>query len=960
MPLIPNPEILGGAFPNGTLDVVVEAAFGANIETPESWVWTDLSTRLVSKQITATRGSSDGASTSGAESASLVLTNEDYALTPNHPMGAYYPNITRTVPVRVLLHPGHGDVVDTFTRASTQTNWLGVTESGHEWNGFLFGSNVTWGIDAGVGYHTLGTAGTFRVHYVGLAENAEVRVTCSLNKLAAGGAIEPTIVLRNVGAAMNSSLGYYMARFEVSPTDQKITIKVICLSMANIETVIASTVTSVTHAVATPLQFRARIVGPHIQAKVWQGATEPVTWQMSTFDTTLTGPGAFGIRTGLNGSATNTPVTASYDNYSAVALYSAVAGYAANWQPTYLPEKQGKSWSQVTLTVSGVRRRLARRDSPAWSPIRRTSAYYATRGDLTAYWPLEDGTDSQTASNAVNDRYPMRVQGTTPGFGSYNPAPPNTNTRRWGTAPIASFAEGGRLIGQVVGGNSSPIGWAVHILAAVHAVGAGSTMRILSMELVGGSWVRWELWANFAGGYSVYGVDAAGTSTELVWFVETYTGLLQMQVDAVQSGADVLIRLWVGKTWFPFFYSATLAGTTLGRIRQVVVNPYQQTTAAATTDDGRTFAVGHVQVWDTRDSPNAADSMTDAWTGLQVRVWEAWAGESAEGRMERLCAAEQVPLLVESANELSLTTRLGAQDDAELLKLIGDAADADGGLLYERNFCLAYLARSARYNRGPAIVVDLATYRVSSGGRDNVLVPVFDDQAMLNDLELSRPGGSNARYSDEVHVAANGRYDDSDAVNVHTDAQLLNHASWRVRLGTEPAMRHPQVKVDLAANPELVEQWMSADIGSKIRRSNPPPEYPPGDIDQIIEGYSETFGPRMWQVTANCSPAEPWTVGVVDDDELGRADTDGSYLSSGVTATVTSLPVTTYDGPRWVTDPAQMPFDINVGGERMTVTAVSGTGLSQTFTVVRSVNGVVKTHASFEDVRLWQPMVLAL
>lgn len=59
------------------------------------------------------------------------------------------------------------------------------------------------------------------------------------------------------------------------------------------------------------------------------------------------------------------------------------------------------------------------------------------------------------------------------------------------------------------------------------------------------------------------------------------------------------------------------------------------------------------------------------------------------------------------------------------------------------------------------------------------------------------------------------------------------------------------------------------------------------------------------------------------------------------------------------------PFDAEVGGERMRVTAISGTTLSQTVTVVRSVNGVVKTHAAAglaEQVRfkLWRPPRVAL
>ena len=46
-------------------------------------------------------------------------------------------------------------------------------------------------------------------------------------------------------------------------------------------------------------------------------------------------------------------------------------------------------------------------------------------------------------------------------------------------------------------------------------------------------------------------------------------------------------------------------------------------------------------------------------------------------------------------------------------------------------------------------------------------------------------------------------------------------------------------------------------------------------------------------------------------------------------------------------------FVKNVGGERVTVTNITGASSPQTFTVTRSVNGVVKAHTSGTDVRLW-------
>jgi hypothetical protein len=131
-----------------------------------------------------------------------------------------------------------------------------------------------------------------------------------------------------------------------------------------------------------------------------------------------------------------------------------------------------------------------------------------------------------------------------------------------------------------------------------------------------------------------------------------------------------------------------------------------------------------------------------------------------------------------------------------------------------------------------------------------------------------------------------------------------------------------------------------------------------------MQGYQEVIGhPVDWNLQLNCTPAAPWTIGVVGDPVLGRSDTAGSELASPATSTATSLSVATTSGPRWITSaayPSEFPFTIRVGGEVMTVTAISGASSPQTFTVTRSVNGVVKSQTAGTDVCLAQPAIVAL
>jgi hypothetical protein len=71
-----------------------------------------------------------------------------------------------------------------------------------------------------------------------------------------------------------------------------------------------------------------------------------------------------------------------------------------------------------------------------------------------------------------------------------------------------------------------------------------------------------------------------------------------------------------------------------------------------------------------------------------------------------------------------------------------------------------------------------------------------------------------------------------------------------------------------------------------------------------------------------------------------------------------ALSVNTPVGAVWGT--ADLPYDVMIGGERMTVTAVSGTTAAQVFTVTRSANGIAKAHVTGATVALFKPAIAAL
>lgn len=114
-------------------------------------------------------------------------------------------------------------------------------------------------------------------------------------------------------------------------------------------------------------------------------------------------------------------------------------------------------------------------------------------------------------------------------------------------------------------------------------------------------------------------------------------------------------------------------------------------------------------------------------------------------------------------------------------------------------------------------------------------------------------------------------------------------------------------------------------------------------------------------VGATVAYLDAFSIRLMDDsDQIDRYQPEESTLATSLTATATAMSVATPLGPLWTTDDNEFPFDIFVGGERMTVVDIAGTTSPQTFTVLRSRNGVVKTQAFGALVELMRKTVYGL
>jgi hypothetical protein len=391
--------------------------------------------------------------------------------------------------------------------------------------------------------------------------------------------------------------------------------------------------------------------------------------------------------------------------------------------------------------------------------------------------------------------------------------------------------------------------------------------------------------------------------------------------------------------------SGTVAGT-IGNAYQVIVAP----------GGGMAGTIaGHVSVqavWDTLFNLGAPLA--------------AWSGEKAAIRFARLCAEEGVSCRVYGAP--SDTVAMGTQAPNTVPTLLQQCEDADNGLIYEPRQILAlgFRTRVSMFNQTPAVALSYSAAQLAEP-----MEPTDDDRLIANDVMVARSsGGSTARQSltsgalsTQAPPNGVGPYPQTPTVNLASDAQLADQAGWLVWLGTVDDLRYPVLSANLAS-PKISTvyyQLQDLDIGDRITASGTPGQLPPDGISQLVQGQTEALGDVFTEQWA-CAPEAPYRVGVLDDPVLGRADTDGSTLHAGISATATSMQVDTTDltKPLWTTSAGDFPFDIAVGGERMTVTNITSTSSPQTFTVTRSVNGVIKTQTAGADVRLFQPSILSM
>lgn len=611
-------------------------------------------------------------------------------------------------------------------------------------------------------------------------------------------------------------------------------------------------------------------------------------------------------------------------------LYDRFHGEVSSWPPQWSATGVDR---YVDITASGILRRLGQGASPLKSPMRRAITGTAP----VAYWPIEDGSGSTQAASGLVGGTPLTATGEIAWASVASP----------GSSPLPDFSREASSLAGPITGVASGDDWAIRFLVQF---GSGAGWDVLSIA-VGGDSIYDELRMDLSSSSVLvaavaYGHDSSSFTYILTDFTDYGDGEPHwLEVGAADAGGGTVT--YTLRIDGALRMTATTAGAP-GVPHRLHIGPRADGTAA----------LGHIGVWQT---PSTA-----TWTTVAPAI-TGHTDETAGRRIERLCHEEDITCHI--LGDPDDTVTMGPQPTGTLLELVRQCEDVDQGILYEPRAVLglAYRSVRSRYNQPAAVA---ATYD-ADGEVAPPLEPVDDDRHVRNDVTALRSGGSAYRYevtSGPLSTAAPpdgvGRYDHRVTVYVPADSQLRDQASWRTHLGTWDETRYPTVRLDLAAldhagKPALITAAAAVDVGDRLTIGSPPAWLPPDGIDQHAEGYTETITQHAWDLRLVCVPAGPYTVAVADGPQ--RVPADGSTIA-GVDADALSLTLTsTAENGAWSVDPADFPMDLRIGGERVTATGITGTGLTQTVTLsARAVNGVSRAWPDGTEVQVWTPAITPL
>lgn len=636
-----------------------------------------------------------------------------------------------------------------------------------------------------------------------------------------------------------------------------------------------------------------------------------------------------------------------------------LTGEVASWRPERAIK--GDAWTKIE--IAGVLQRIGRGTDPLDSAVRRYVRYNPTQP--VAYWPLEGGDPATTTM------YDLIANAPTQNVDQSAAVAGQSGAARFGTAdlgpasaPVANTAGSwslGMLIPQPVAATgASSWQWASGFGTDVRSGGLVN----VSIRLNPAAAARHLSFQVYVFDNGTGQIDVIEADSSLAALVTTTVGTFTVanlfngrprafQLDMQASGGtNVAWALWIDGTSVS---SGTHTPTFAGAMNAA---PYRVATLTSSIPASATAAAGHFAIY----TSVVSAAMGDALTGHT--------GETAADRFTRLCTEQGITPTVVGAAADSLA--MGPQQAIALLDLLDEIARTDDASIFETKTGIGLTMRTgaSKLNQAPDFTINYL------GQVEVPLSPVVGDEGIRNDVTAASPAGATRRVQQltgphnvqlpEVDPQGVGRYQTRINVNPATDDALSDAAGWRVSQGTFNGTWYAAITADLDAAPAITAAVNALDIGDVLAISNLPVDESLDTVDCLIIGIEEDVQPKRRTVTFFCVPAEPYRVGKLalttgdTDPFVGHLETDGSTTVGSTAASAASISVATTSGPLWTTAADDFPFDVIAGGQRVSISAISGAASPQTFTVQTTGRQVLYTIPSGSPVNVQQPIILSM
>lgn len=591
---------------------------------------------------------------------------------------------------------------------------------------------------------------------------------------------------------------------------------------------------------------------------------------------------------------------------------------------------RGDRWVDVQL--AGPLTRVGYWRDPLASPLF-TQIQGAYASTLRGYWPLEDDSSATQLFNVANPRQP----------GAFNSCTLAGADGPDGSDKVVKINSGGSLSFPLSA--MATTGGYQFAFASINPGVTGTNTPIMTWRTTRGDNYYWQ--ANTSG----YGLKVVSESGSTL-LDEAYASgsdaapgqWIFTRVKITQNGSNVKAEVsWYAEQAENFW------GITASAFAGTIGAPTQLSVPANGATNGASYA--HVfAVTGVSDDLENGD-FTDAFRG--------YTRETAVNRFKRLCGSRGLPWQW-IGDTSSDSRRMGPQPLVTFLDQLKEIRRTESGLIFDRgdNIGITLVTRQYLYRHATEPVLEL-TYPDDVAG---AMLEVTSGADLYNLITAKNRNGSQSiaelatgRYGTQNPPTGSGRLDKTVDVNLASDGELEDVSAWWLAFYTQEGPRFDQVVVDVDAHPELLTACNAAGPGQFIRITGRTPD----PLLLLITRVQQATHRKRNVFTFAVVPGAIFNVGVYGDSG-SRYDSSSSTLGGALTAGATSASVkTTNYHDRWST--VDTPYDVDLAGERVTVTAMTAATLSggtwnQTATITRAVNGVSKAQVSGTTWRLADPV----